>query len=220
MDRLLKSNLHRAFFVLAMLLLGTLAGCGTFAQFMYAIKGMEIKAAYSGLEESRVAVVVVSDASSYGPDSLTRVVGRALGARLTEKVKEITVVNSQTIENWQDTHGWNEIDFVALGKGVKADKVLAIEIDSYSIREGSTMFKGRAMITTSVYDIANEGQIVFNQGPGEYQFPKSHGRPAISTNPQQFEAAYLSLLVDTVARNFHNHDKTDTVAEDAIEFDF
>jgi hypothetical protein len=219
MDRHQFSTNGKWLFVLGALLTCSLAGCGTFAQLMYTLKGMEVKAAYDGLQDSRVAVVVVSDASSYGPDSLTRVVGRALGARLSQKVKNITVINQQVIENWQDTHGWNEVDFVALGKGVKADKVLAIEIGSYSIREGATLYKGRATITTSVYDLKNENQLVFTQGPAEFQFPKSHGRPAISTNAQHFEAAYLGQLVETIARNFHKHDRVDTVAEDAIEFE-
>ncbi len=197
----------------------TLCGCGTVAQLMYVIKGLKVDAAYDGFEKSTVAVVCVSDASSYGPDSLTRVVGRALGARLAANVPDITVVPQHKIENWKDTHGWNELDYVALGRGVGADKVLAIEMDSYSIREGATMYKGRAMLTTSVYDIQKDGQVVFTQGPAEYQFPKSHGRPAISTDPQRFEAAYLSQLVENIGRNFYEHDKAETFAEDAIEFE-
>ena len=195
-------------------------GCGSVAQLMYVIKGYKVKAVYSGLKRSRVAVVVVSDATSYGPDSLTRVVGRALGARLAGNVDGIKVIPQNKIENWKDTHGWNELDYIALGEGVGADKVLAIEMDSYSIHEGKTMYKGRAMLTTSVYDLENGGQIVFTQGPAEYQFPKSHGRPAISTDPQKFEAAYISQLVENIGRNFYDHEKVETFAEDAIEFSY
>jgi hypothetical protein len=197
-----------------------LSGCGTMAQLMYVVKGLKIDALYDGLEDSRVAVVCVSDASSYGPDSLTRVVGQALGNRLAATVPGITVIDQHKIENWKDTHGWNELDFIALGQGVGADKVVAVKIDSYSIHEGTTMYKGRATLTTSVYDLANEGQIVFSQGPAEYQFPRSHGRPAISTDARQFETAYLSQLVESISRNFYDHEKVDTVAEDAIEFGF
>lgn len=195
-----------------------IAGCGTFAQLMYTLQGLKVEAAYDGLKESRVAVVVVSDASSYGPDSLSHIVGKALGNQLAANVKEITVLSQKEVQNWRDANGWNEINFVELGRGLDVDRVIAVEIGSYSIHEGQTMYKGRASVTTSVYDIADNGQIVFSQGPAEYQYPKSHGRPAISTTEQQFEAQYLSQLVTTIARNFYKHDKVDTVAEDAIEF--
>lgn len=194
-------------------------GCGTLAQLMYVVKGLKVKALYDGLEESRVAVVVVSDASSYGPDSLSRVVGAALGNRLSQTVKKIQIINQHEIENWKDVHGWNELDYQALGRGVKADRVLAVKIDSYSIHEGTTMYKGRAMITTTVYDMQSEGVVVFSAGPAEYQFPKSHGRPAISTDPRRFETAYLSQLVESIARNFYDYEQVDAVAEDAIAFE-
>ncbi len=193
-------------------------GCSVPANLLNAIYGNDIKAAYPGLEESKVAVVVVSDAASYGPDSLSRVVARAIGNRLSANVKEVTVIDQREIEDWIDKNGWNEKDFIKLGEGVGADKVVSVEIGSYSIKEGSTLYKGRALVTTNVYDLKAEGRVVFSQGPAEYQFPRSHGRPAISTNPQQFEAAYLSMLVESIGRNFYDHSKSSTVAEDAMEF--
>lgn len=205
--------------VLIVALIAGLGGCGTVAQLFYVVKGLKVKALYDGLEKSTVAVVCVSDASSYGPDSLTRVVGEALGARLARDVPKIKVIDQHRIENWKDTHGWNEVDYVALGRGVGAQKVVAVKIDSYSIHEGTTMFKGRTMLTTTVYDVEKDGVVVFSQGPGEYQFPKSHGRPAISTNARNFEVAYLSLLVESIARNFCDYERVDAIAEDAIEFE-
>lgn len=193
-------------------------GCSIPANLMNAIYGNDIKAAYPGLEESKVAVVVVSDAASYGPDSLSRVVARAIGNRLSANVKKVIVIDQTEVEDWIDKNGWNEKDFVKLGQGTGADKVLSVEIGSYSIKEGSTLYKGRALVTTNVYDLKAGGQVVFSQGPAEFQFPRSHGRPAISTNPQQFEAAYLSRLVESIGRNFYDHAKAETVAEDAMEF--
>ena len=218
MDRLSCSFLRLAPLIVLSALFVTAAGCAAVSHMMYVIKGNEIEAAYDGLEESRVAIVCVSDATSYGPDSLTHVISRAMGTRLTQQVKDIVVIPQHKIETWKDANGWDELDYEALGRGVDAGKVVAVEIGSYSIHEGTTLYKGRAMVTTSVYDLEREGHVVFSQGPAEYQFPKSHGRPAVSTNPQQFEAAYLSMLVDSICRNFHAYEKTETVAEDATEF--
>lgn len=201
----------------------TFAGCfGFAANLMYMINGLKVEAAYDGLEESRVAIVVVSDASSYGPDTLASIVGRAMGIRLNQHVKEITIIPQNVIENWQDTHGWDRVDFREIGYGVNADKVMAIEIDSYSIHEGSTLYKGRSMVNTTVFDLTEEGEgeAVFSQGPAEYLFPKSHARPVMSTTEQQFEAVYLAKLVDNIARNFYQYDKAEPMAEDATGIDF
>jgi len=209
-------------YILLTVVLLTFTGCvGAASNLMYAIHGLKVEADYDGLAESRVAVVVVSEASSYGPDTLASVVSRAMGIRLNQNVKDIQIVPQNQIENWQDTHSWDRVDFREIGRGVEAEKVVAIEIDSYSIHEGSTLYKGRSMVTTTVYDLTDdEGQIVYSQGPGEYLFPKSHARPVMSTTEQQFEALYLSKLVDNIARHFYEHDKAEGIAEDATSLDF
>lgn len=199
----------------------TMCGCvGTLSNLMYMMHGLEVEAVYDGMEESRVAVVVVSDASAYGPDALTSVIGKAMSRRLATNVKKISVISQNVIENWKDTNGWDQVDFRELGKGVNADRVLAIEMNSYSIHEGATLFKGRSTLTTTVYDIEDEGKVVFTDGPSEYAFPRSHARPALSTTEQQFEAVYLSKLVDNIARDFYAHDKAEPYAEDATGIDF
>ena len=43
-----------------------------------------------------------------------------------------------------------ELDFATLGKGVDADLVVAIEIDSFRLYDGQTMYKGRAKLSTTV----------------------------------------------------------------------
>ena len=213
MDRQIKSTVR--WMLLATVTI-SLAGCvGTASNLMYMLQGMKIEAAYDGLKKSRVAIVVVSDASSYGPDTLTNIVGRAMSIRLSTNVNGIDIVPQNELGNWKDIHGWDEVDFREIGKGVEADRVVAIEIGSYSIHEGTTMYKGRAMVTTTVYDMEEDGVVVFSQGPAEYQFPKSHARPALSTSESQFEAVYLGMLVDNISRNFYDHERVDAVAEDA-----
>ncbi len=192
-----------------------LGGCiGALAEILYVIKGHKIPAAYSGLEDKRVAVVCVSDASAYGPDTLTYTVSKVIGMKLAQSVKKIRVVPAHEIENWVDTNGWDETDFVALGKGVNAEVVLAVEISSYSIHEGATIFKGRADVTATVFDVTNGGQVAFVHGPKHFTFPEN-GRPAIQTTDRQFEAIYLAKLTEHITRQFYDHDMELTVAEDA-----
>ncbi len=206
--------------LLLVMLIMTGVGCQLFSNVVYLIKGSDIPAKYEGLSNSKVAIVVVSDASSYGPDSLTASISRLLTVQLGQNVKDISIVPQNVVNNWQDTNGWDQIDFYELGQGVDADKVMVIEVGSYSIHEGATLYKGRSLISTNVYDISDNGNVVFSQGPAEYVFPRSHARPAISTSEQQFESAYLVKLTGDISRNFYAYDKTLVVADDATSFDF
>ena len=77
------------------------------------------------------------------------------------------------------------------------------------------------MVTTTVYDMSeDEGQVVFSQGPAEYLFPKGHATPVMSNTEQQFEALYLSKLVENISRNFYDYDKAESIAEDATAVGF
>jgi hypothetical protein len=191
------------------------SGCVSgLTQLMYVIKGHKIPAAFDGLEGRRVAVVCVSDASAYGPDTLTYNVCKTVSMKLAASVKGITVIPPHEVEHWTDNNGWDETNFVELGKGVNADSVLAIEIASYSIHEGPTMYKGRSEITATVFDIKQGGQVAYVLGPRNFSFPQN-GRPALQTSDRQFEAVYLTKLAQHIAGQFYASDALDAVAEDA-----
>lgn len=216
MAKLSSNNRIRCFIVLALAAgLLTLPGCvGFLAQMIYTFKGHEVQPDFDGLNGKRVAVVCVSDASAYGPDTLTYTVSQAVGILLANGLDENSqVIAPSRIEAWIDDNGWNETEYVELGKGVEADMVVAIEIASYSLKEGSTLFKGQSDVTVTVYDIEKDGQVPYSSTPNHFVFPRN-GRPAIQTSEREFEAFYLSRLTTMIANHFIAHDKLETFAED------
>lgn len=196
--------------------LSSLGCAGAMSQLLYVIKGHTLPAAYNGLEEKKIAVVCISDASSYGPDPLNYTISNALSVKLAQGLKEDSVVIPvNVIEQWIDTNGWDERDFLGLGKGVGANSVVVVDVASYTIHDGSTMFKGKSDITATVYNVDKGGQVEFQYGPKIFEYPK-HGRPAIQTTERAFETMYLGQLVVDLANQFTPHDHLDSFANDAI----
>lgn len=201
---------------LAIVVMGSSAGCiNQMAGLLYVIKGHKVPPKFQGLEGKRVAVLCVSDASAYGPDTLTYTVSKHIGVKIAQGVKGVRVVGPSKIESWIDENGWEESQVVPLGEGVDADMVIVIEVSSYSIHEGATLFKGRADLTVTVYDITKDGQISFADGPDLFAFPEN-GRPTVQTSDRQFEAFYLARLTDHISKLFVPYDKMDTFADDAM----
>ena len=97
---------------------------------------------------------------------------------------------------------------------MNADMVLVIEVSSYSLYEGSTMYKGRSNLTSTVYDLTKGGQVIFTKGPEDYVFP-SQGVPALQTSERNFESMYLAKLTQFLSRRFYPHEKLDDFADDA-----
>lgn len=203
--------------LLAATLLISSTGCiGGMAQILYVIRGHKTPAAFKGLQGKKIAVVVVSDASAYGAgaDTLTYTVGKAISVDLARNLKDASLIPPSRIEEWIDKNEFDESSFVKIGRGLEAEMVVAVEIGAYTIHDGATMFKGQSDLSVNVYDIANNGQIVYSNGPNEFVFPKM-GRPAIQTTDRNFERLYLAKLTSHVARLFYSHDQLDSVAEDA-----
>ena len=197
-------------------MLSSLGCTSAISTLMYVIKGHTMAAVYDGLEGKKIAVVCVSDASAYGPDTLTYTISNALSVKLAQGLgQKSVVVPVVRIEQWIDTNGWDQRDFLSLGKGLGANAVVAVDLASYTIHDGSTLFKGKSDVTATVYNIDKEGQVDFQYGPKIFEYPKQ-GRPAIQTNERAFETMYLGQLVIDLAKQFTPHDHLDSFANDAI----
>jgi hypothetical protein len=208
-------NLTRLITCLAVLLAVVPSfGCiGLSAQILNVLVGQRVKAQYDGLKKQRVAVVVTSSFGVDGPDYSMELLSRLIMGRLKQNVKEIELVSTSEIGNVMDSQGY-DANYVEIGETLKADKVIVVEVSSYSLREGATLYKGRAMYSTRVYDIET-GEVRFNRGPIDIAYPES-GQPVTDTNANQFEKTFLNEVSYRIARYFHDYAIEEEFGRDAI----
>lgn len=191
-------------------------GCiGLLANFLNVMGAGLMPPAFEGLEENKVAVVCVSNSELFGPTQTSHELTSRMNRLLAAKVKEVSMVPSQKIEDWIDQNGWDMIDFVAIGRGVEADLVVAVDVDSFSLHDGATMFKGRSTLHMVVYDVQS-GQEVFSKSPPQIEFPTTAGVPAVSTSEREFKRMFLDMVAARLARNFYAFDINDDVASDVV----
>ncbi len=189
------------------------------ANLVNAIQGNETPAEYNGFEEKRVAIVCNTDngmSVDYSASQLTGYVHMALN----KNVKDIELVRTEEVERWLDAHGTAESDYVEIGKGVKADQLLAIDISGMKIRDGATLYRGQCDISVTVYDIADGGAIVFKKQFPEFSFPKMGGPTTSDTTDAKFRSLFLTVLAAKVSGLFYPVDPTAEYALDATANSF
>ncbi|HRX78685.1 MAG: hypothetical protein H6821_08715 [Planctomycetaceae bacterium] len=199
-----------------LMLLPATSGCiGLLSTLRWIGGGNPMPAEYAGLKGKRVAVVCVSEDSSYGTGSESLLLAREVSSILGKNVKEIELVRADEIADWVDREGWDEIDYREIGRGVKADRVLAVGLGSFSIREGASLYKGRADITVSVYDMEDGGHEVFRKTVPEFSFPATGPYPVGDLSEVQFRRAFLKTLSNHVARHFYSYDPAEDFSRDS-----
>ena len=216
--RTLRSRRASSWFLPAVLVVGTIlftqAGClGLYSNLMHAVGADKVPAEYEGLEDSRLAIVTVTDGSQYSNDASARILSRRIGEILLKEVDDVTLVREDLIEQWRDSNGWDSIDFVAIGKGVKADKLLGIELTNLRLRDGATLYRGRADAIISVVDVAT-GEILYRRELDEFTFPTSAGQYTSETTEPKFRKLYLHMLAKQISRSFYPWDFNETIAID------
>ncbi len=191
-------------------------GCiGFTSHMMYWVFGDEkVPADWDGLRGKRVAIVCVSDSSPYGPDEATEMLGQLVATELRQNVKNIKVIHQGEVANWIDNHDWEQLDFIQIGRGVDAEAVLAVELSSYSLHDGKTLYKGRANIKVTVYDVAGK-QIVYRKNFPDFEFPRDSGLPVISTTERRFEQNFIAVVGRQVAHLFYAYPMKYDLAHDA-----
>ncbi len=201
--------------IVVLLSMAASGGCGLLSGMLYAVRGEKVPAEYAEFKNKKVAVVAVSDTSPYRDDDVAaRMLARQVSETLQTEVKKIELIDEDEIDKWRDSHGWDNTDYAALGKGVGADQVLVIEIADMRLRDGATLYKGRAAVTTTVYDVAT-GKRPFRRHLEEFTYPVTTGQYTSETTEPRFRRTFIMMLAQRVSRYFYDYNYEDTFALDA-----
>ncbi len=184
------------------------------ANLIHAVKGNNRPAEFDGLKGKRVAVVVTTDAG-LGKDATNTILTNNIETALSMHVEDIDVVSSREIGQWLDVHGWDDSDYVEIGKGVKADRVLAVDVLNLKLKNGQTLYRGQADVTLTVYDVTDGGRVLYRKQLLEVSFPETGGKPITETSETKFRSFFLAVLTRKIGGLFYEVDATADVALDA-----
>lgn len=203
--------------LMGLLLVSTIASTGCvslMANIMHIIHGRNVPAPFDKLEGKRVAVVVNSESGMN--DMPVVILGRNIREILAEKVKEIELVPQSQVERWANEQDWEDVDYEAIGKGVKADYVVAVELIGLQLKDGDTLFRGRCDCYTTVYEVGKGNKPAYRAPSMQnFSFPSMGGQPTTGTDENTFRRLFLSIVAKRVARNFHPYNPDEDIAADA-----
>ena len=187
-------------------------GCKFLAPMMYVLTGEgDIKAEYTGLKGKRVAVFCRPVGELKVRDSgVTKEISKQVVIRLRNNVKKIDLVARNEVDQWYDENA-ND-DFVAIGKGVKADFVVGIDLESFSLYQGANVYRGNATAAITIFDIKDHGEVVFEKKPLKVLFPPNSDVSTSDRPESEFRQKFAEKLAETIARHFYDYPISDDFA--------
>ena len=211
-----RSTVRHGMFLLAVLAIALPSlGCQhALLTAVYLIKGTDVDPDYKGLKEKKVAVVCRPIVSlEYRNANVGRDLAKQVTLLLKSKVPKIETIDHRKIAEWTDENMWDE--YVEVGRALKADIVVGIDLEGFTILEGQTLYQGRANATIRVYDCANGGELVFEKTMPQSTYPPNVAIPASERTEPGFRREFVAVLADQIARHFYAHDPHADMAMDA-----
>jgi hypothetical protein len=216
MDRSLLQRKSALLAVLGLVLAST-AGCQVLmltAGLLF--KGTDVDPEFAGLKDKKVAVICRPTQSvQYANPYASRELANEVSALLKTNVPKIDILDQQKINKWIDEHD-ADAEYTDVGKGVKADLVVAIELEAFNLKAGQTLFQGRSNVAVHVFDCQKGGhnKEIFHKSMPEIVYPR--GMPvATDRREADFRHEYVLVLAKRVGELFYQHDPYADVGEDA-----
>lgn len=176
--------------------------------------GATVDAQCDALEGQRVVVICRPPSSNeYRHAGAAREIGKRVSLLLKEHVPRIDVVSPREVDNWIDEQDWD--NYKDLGRAVKANRVVYIELDNFDLYKGSTLYQGDAMINLTVYDMDDRGEMLWEKSVGQILFPRNSGIPAADKPLHRFQAQFVEIVATQLATYFYKHDPNAMFALDA-----
>ena len=94
--------------------------------------------------------------------------------------------------------------------------VLYIELESFELFKGKTLYQGNSDITISVYDMTDGTDLVWDKHLGEVLYPKNSGIPVQDKPLQHFRREFVENVSAQISFHFYAHDPHAMFALDAL----
>jgi len=200
--------------LVAFVAIASSGGCrSAMATAMYLIKGNDIEPDYSGLKGKKVVVVCRPPVGlSYANATVGRELTQEMSKLLQERVSKIKVVDAQKVNKWCDENTWEE--YVEVGKALKADVVVGVELEKFSIYQAQTLYQGKANAVVRVYDCKDGGKVVFEKILPQTVYPPNAFIQTSDVQESEFRREFVGVLADQIARHFYSHDPNADLGQD------
>lgn len=194
-----------------------LAGCTTIASVVYVLKGTNVDAEFDGLKGKRVAVVCRPMAElQYGRTSVAKDIAKQVAYLLRDNVRKIDVIEPSKVNEWMDENTWYE--YTEVGEAFDAQMVLAIDLEEFSLFQGQTLYQGRSIVTLNLYDLEDEGKVVYSRNPPQFLFPPNAGVPTSDKPEAEFRSQFITAAATDIAHRFYDYDSRVEFAQDSRAF--
>jgi hypothetical protein len=190
------------------------SGCrSAIATAMYLIRGNMVDPDYTGLKGKTIAVVCRPPAGlNYSNANAGKDIVQQMSKLLQERVPKVKVVDPQKVAKWCDENTWDE--YVEVGKALKADMVVGVELEKFSIYQAQTLYQGKANSVVRVYDCKDGGKVVFEKILPQTVYPPNTFIPTSDVQESEFRHEFIGVLADQIARHFYAHDAYADLAQD------
>ncbi len=134
-------------------------------------------------------------------------------------MKKCQVIRASEVAEWADGHNWDE--YAQVGKALKADMVVGIDLEQFSLNEGATLYKGRSKVHVWVYDVktGSAHQAVWDKNLPPTVYPPNTAVANTELTESEFRRQYIAVLAEHIARSFYEHDERDDFASDTHVLD-
>jgi hypothetical protein len=181
---------------------------------MYLFKGTDVDPDFKELEGKKVVVVCKPLVSlQYRNANVNRELAQQITLLLQEKVPKIKMVDQRKIAKWTDENTWEE--YPEVGKAMKADMVVGIDLESFSLYQAQTLYQGKANATVQVFDCKKGGKVVFEKTIPQSLYPPNSAVPTSERTEPEFRREFVLVLADQIARHFYTHDPYADMGQDA-----
>ncbi|HJS07815.1 MAG TPA: hypothetical protein VJ809_09140 [Pirellulales bacterium] len=189
------------------------AGCSLLPTIAYIIKPEDVSAEFDGLNGKRVAVICRAASLEYADPTVARDLSVRVAALLKENGRKVAVVDERDLADWVDKHDWH--DYREVGRALKADMVVGIDLERFALSRGSTLLQGQADLRLAVYDVES-GQRRWEPGRTlSVKFPPNSPYSSSDRKEEDFRRQFLDVLAERVARHFYAYNSRNDVALDS-----
>lgn len=179
----------------------------------YLFKGNDAPAECDKLREKRVVVVCRPLVGlRYNLARVDQDLAQEVGILLRQNVPKIKVVDHRKVAEWMDENTWEE--YVEVGKALKADLVVGIDLEHFELHKSQTLLQGRANSEVKVFD-CQTGKLVFRKRLPQTVYPPNREVQTSDVQEADFRRQFVRVLADQLGRHFYDHDRYDNFAMDA-----